>query len=100
MKDVWHAENGGEYMIPGTALRVDGFHARTNTVFEFYGDAYHGNLKRYAPDSRPSPFDKSKTARQLYQATLRREKKLILLGYSVVSIWERDFKAHLRSLIH
>ncbi len=88
--NIQHAENGGEYVIPGTRFRVDGYHARTKTIFEFYGDCFHGNPKLYKRNDTPHPFS-DKTALQLYTATMRREKKLKKLGYRIISIWESDF---------
>lgn len=88
---IQHAGNGGEYRVPGTNYSVDGFCASTNTVYEFEGDAFHGNPNRYKPDERCHPFDKSVTASQLYQATVRKHRVLEKQGYTVVSIWESEF---------
>lgn len=96
LKGVQHARNGGEFQIPGTRKKVDGYHARTNTVFEFYGDCFHGNLKKYKPRSKPHPYS-DKTAKQLYEETLAREKWLKSLGYTVVSIWESDYRRQIRT---
>ncbi len=90
MKDVQHAEAGGEFVIPGTRIRVDGYHARTRTVFEFYGDCWHGNPKRYKPMDRPNPYS-TLTAKQLYTRTIKREAELRALGYRVISIWESEY---------
>lgn len=89
---IEHALNGGEHQIVGAPSRLyaDGYNRRTNTVFEFYGDIYHGNLSKYNPRDRPHPFS-NLTAKQLYQKTLEREKLLVSLGYNVVSIWESEF---------
>jgi len=90
LKGMLHAENGGEYCIPGTHLKVDGFHPRTNTVFEFHGDAYHGNPLIFNPHSRPHPFN-NKTAKRLYKETCERTEYLRSLGYRVIEMWENDF---------
>lgn len=94
LKDVWHAENGGEFCVPGTKYRVDGYHARTNTIFEFYGDCFHGNPKLYLKTAYPNPF-RNKTAAELYAATMRRERILRKLGYEIVSVWEHDYRKSL-----
>ena len=88
---ILHAENGGEFRIPGTRIAVDGFHVQTNTVFEFHGDAYHGNPKKYRPNECPSHFS-NKTAAELYKATVLREKRIRDLGYTLVVMWEQDYK--------
>lgn len=88
---IQHALNDGEFWIPGTRLRVDGYNRRSNTVFEFYGDHFHGNIKVLNENSKPNPFS-TKTAKQLFDKTMKREEKLRALGYKVVSIWESDWK--------
>lgn len=89
-KSVWHALNGGEFLIPGTRYSADGYHQRSNTIFEFYGDAFHGNLSRFKPTDRPNPYS-DLTTRQLYDRTMRREQELKALGYNLVTIWETEF---------
>lgn len=89
---IRHAENWGEFKIPGTRYSVDGYHKPTNTVFEFYGDVYHGNPKVFGPRQKCHPFNKAITAGRLYRDTLAREAELKALGYKVVSIWELDYE--------
>lgn len=91
MKGVMHALNGGEYRIQNTRLRVDGFHARSNTVFEFHGSMWHGDPEIYSNRAYKHPHSR-KTARQLYEETCDREAFLVSLGYRVIVIWERDYK--------
>jgi hypothetical protein len=95
MKNVKHAKNGGEYVIPSTNFRVDGFHKPTNTIFEFHGDRFHGNLEVYKPRSRPNPFS-NKTAQRLYRETKAREAFLLALGYRLIVVWESDYKKSMR----
>jgi Zn finger protein HypA/HybF involved in hydrogenase expression len=92
LKSVQHAQNGGEFRIPGTRYLVDGYHKPSNTVFEFYGDCFHGNPKTYRPTDKCNPFSDF-TAKQLFNETLRREKELKCLGYKVVSIWENEYRS-------
>jgi hypothetical protein len=91
MKNIQHAEKGGEYRIPGTRFTVDGYHKASNTVFEFHGDEWHGNPSLFKPRDRCNPFS-NKTAKQLYKETIEREKYLKKLGYKVVSIWENEYR--------
>ncbi len=94
---IQHARNGGEVRIEGTRYRADGFHAESRTVFEFYGDIFHGNPQKFKPRSKPNPYT-SKTAGALYRETMKREEVLKGLGYSVVSMWQSDFYALRRKL--
>jgi len=92
---IRHARNGGEFQIPGTRYRADGYHATSKTIFEFYGDVYHGNPKKYKPRSRPHPHN-DRTAASLYKETMKREEMLRSLGYNVVTMWQSDFKQLVR----
>jgi G:T-mismatch repair DNA endonuclease (very short patch repair protein) len=91
---IQHAENGGEYMIG--KLRVDGFCQETNTIYEYYGDYWHGNpkivQKTKINGTKNIPYD------ELYQKTMKREEKLKKLGYNLVIIWEYDWKHKLKIL--
>ncbi len=74
----------------GTFVKVDGYNPKTNTVYEFYGDYWHGNPKYYYKnDINPSIRI---TYGKLYQKTLDRKQKLIDNGYEIVEIWETEWK--------
>jgi hypothetical protein len=88
---IQSAYNGGELYIPELKIRVDGYNKRTNTIFEFYGDVFHGNPDVYYPRDKPHPFS-DKTAYQLHKETKLREKKIKKAGYNLVTIWENTFK--------
>jgi hypothetical protein len=42
---IQHAENGGEYHIPGTRWKADGYCEELHTIYEYHGDYWHGNPK-------------------------------------------------------
>jgi len=69
---------------------VDGFDNESNTIYEFYGDYWHGNPSKY----NSSDVNKSvkKTFGELYKETIEREYLFKESGYNIVSIWESDFK--------
>lgn len=85
---IQHAGKGYEYKIPGTRFYVDGFCYDNNTVYEFHGNAFHGNPRMYMPTDTCHPYDVKLTAGLLYEKTLKREHKLISLGYKLVIMWE------------
>lgn len=87
---IQHAMNGGEYCIPNTRYRVDGYCSENNTVYEFHGDCFHGNPDVFAPEEYCHPFN-NKTAGELYSATKHRENEIISLGYNLVVVWESDY---------
>jgi len=88
--NIQHAENGGESLLLGR-YRVDGYDPITETVYEFHGDKFHGNLDLFDPEYRCHPFDKSLTAEELWEQTFNRMRELAK-HYTVVYIWENDYK--------
>ena len=90
-RKIRHHRNGGEYRIPHTNLRVDGWDEETGTIYEFHGDYWHGNPDVY-PEDMPHPDVKGKTMGDLYRATMEKEQLLRDMEYRVVSIWENDWR--------
>jgi len=89
---IQHAKNNGEYKIPNTNIRVDGYCKETNTVYEFHGDVFHGNPELFESNSFCHPFNKEKTAGQLFKETKTRETRIKKLGYNLVVMWEGQYK--------
>ena len=91
-----HANNIGEFKIPKTNYKADGYCENTNTIYEFYGDYFHGN---------PRIFDKNdkvfygKTFGELYETTINRENIIKNLGYNLVTIWENEWDRFKKSII-
>lgn len=85
---IQHKKNEGEFRIPGTNYRVDGF-VSPKTVYEFYGDWWHGHPYRY------DPYDfnalTGKRYIDLYEDTLKREDDLRDKGYTVINVWESNW---------
>jgi hypothetical protein len=86
---IQHAENYGEFSIPETKFKADGFCKETNTIYEFHGDFWHGNPKIYSGE-KINPISK-KTFGELYQSTMIREKQIKELGFNLVVMWESDW---------
>ncbi len=91
---IYHAQNKGEFAVDyqqGGGKRfyyVDGFCEATNTIYEFYGDYYHGNPNKY----KATDFNKDakKTFGQLYADTQRRE-AVLRSRFTVITIWEDEY---------
>ncbi len=96
---IQHALNGGEYQIPGTKYKVDGYCQETNTIYEFHGDIWHGNPKLFNTDECCHPWS-DLTAGELYQKTIEREEDIKKLGYNLVTIWESDFNENKSRIKH
>jgi hypothetical protein len=85
---IQHAENGGEYKIPNTKFRGDGYCKETNTIYEFHGSVFHGEPRIY--NENDYNFLGKKYG-DLYQKTLEREQQIRYLGYDLVVMWEYDW---------
>jgi len=86
---IQHAESEqGEYFIEGIG-KVDGFCMKTNTVFEYHGDFWHGNPNIYKQDVY-HPVIKDKTFGDIYAKTLQRDKQIKQKGYNLIVKWETD----------
>jgi G:T-mismatch repair DNA endonuclease (very short patch repair protein) len=76
-------------MSSGKQYEVDAYDPTIGTVYEFYGDFWHGNPIKFKPDEVHALT--KKTYGELYLKTLSKEKELKENGYTVLSIWESDF---------
>jgi len=69
--------------------RVDGYDPKTNTVYEFLGDFWHGNPNKFNP-SDINPVNK-KTYGELLNNTFCIFNKMKSFGYNIKYIWEADW---------
>ncbi len=86
---IQHAQNGGEFKIPNTNYKVDGYCVDTNTIYEFHGDFWHGNPEVYSSGCINNA--NKKTMGELYQKTIEREEEIKSLGYNLVVMWENEW---------
>jgi len=69
--------------------RVDGYDPKTNTVYEFYGNYWHGNPILY--NHNDFNHKSKKTFGELYLKTINREMCIKNAGYNIIHIWELDY---------
>ena len=81
--------------IDNKRINPDAFDPTTNTVYEFYGDYWHGNPAIYNSDD--INIINKKSFGELYKITLAREVLIKQANYNLITIWERDWKLLLRS---
>lgn len=82
-----------ELGVPQRQVRLhgmvfDGYDPSTNTVYEFYGDFWHGNPRTMCGTNRVN----KECFTVLYEKTKQREKRILDHGYSIVTIWESDYR--------
>jgi hypothetical protein len=97
LTEIQHAENCGEFVIPGTRYKVDGYIKSSNIIFEFHGDFWHGNPKIY-DETKINPRI-SKTYGELYKQTNEKSKLIIEKGYKLIEIWENEWNKFIKSII-
>lgn len=78
-----------EFRIPNTRYYADAFDPSTNTIYEFYGDYWHGNPKKY--DSNVVNIITKCTMGELYERTIIRKNTCVELGYRFIEIWESQW---------
>jgi hypothetical protein len=92
---IQHARNGGEKVFhigKNRWYKTDGFDEKNKIIYEYLGDAYHGNDEIYNDNDKSWPFSE-KTAKVLRKRTMRRLNDLIgRTRYTIVYVWENDFK--------
>ena len=91
-QDIQHARNAGEYRIPGTNFHADGYCHDTQTMYEFQGCFTHG-----CPTCHPNRHEKharhnDRIMQDIYETTQHKVQQLREHGYSVIQIWECEWK--------
>lgn len=73
-------------------MKVDAYDQKTKTVYEFFGDFWHGNPVRF-----PTPVLNPKCkimSDELYRLTIERITDIKNSGYNLIYIWENDYLNH------
>ena len=96
---IQHGDNIGEYYIPTTKYKADGYCKENNTVYEFLGDFWHGNPQIERFDLQKKNPKNNKTFKQLFEDTQNKKQAIINLGYKYIEIWEDDWKKFIKTVI-
>ena len=72
----------------GQHIVADGFDATSNTIYEFWGDYWHGHDK-YEPDQINTVT--GTTFGALREKTERKRRAILSAGFKLVEIWEHDW---------
>ena len=82
-----HRDNGGEFQIPGTKFKADGYCPETNTVYEFNGCYWHGcqgcYQNRYERHLRLADC----SFQEVYQQTKKRSDTIRSSGFKLIEMW-------------
>jgi formylmethanofuran dehydrogenase subunit E len=92
--DIQHAENGSEYKLEGTNLKLDGFSPSWSIAFEYHGAMWHGCIECFPDQNAINPVSK-KTYRELFEATKAKKKIIEAAGFRYVAVWDCGHKPNL-----
>lgn len=70
-------------------IKVDAYDASTNTIYEFWGDYWHGNPNTYDPTKMNT--NNKQLFGILYSHTCERIRLIESNGYKLIQIWESDW---------
>lgn len=79
-------------LTPAQSYNVDGYHAPSNTVYEYYGCFYHG-CRKCTPTQRQKKRNchPDRTIDEVYLATCLKTAILRDAGYTVIEKWGCEF---------
>lgn len=80
----------GEYRIPETRWRADGYDYKTNTIYEFHGSYWHADPAMFDPYDIHPTFGYECWI--VLHRTLAREAAIRQMGYNLVVMWESDYR--------
>lgn len=76
-------------IIKNKKIKVDAFDPISNTVYEFWGDYWHGNPNKY--NSNDINQRNKKSFGELFEETQNKRQLLIDAGYKLIEIWELQY---------
>lgn len=87
---IRQSERQKKVSLGGKLRSVDAYNPETNTIYEFYGDYWHGNpavFNQLALNaSNKKPFG------ELYKRTVTKEDLIKQAGYNLITMWEFDWE--------
>lgn len=92
---VWHAS--GELALRQRAVCPDLFYR--GKIIEFNGDLFHANPAMFDENSNPHPYNKTITAKEIWEHDKVRMEYFEDKGYKVLEIWESDYNQQQQKVI-
>ena len=89
---IRHTANKGEYKIPNSRCKADGYDELTNTIYEFHGCFWHGCPKCFPNRTESHKRLEDRCFENVYRCTQKKMQYLRDKKYNVVEIWECQWK--------
>lgn len=96
--NIYFGELNHEFSCGLSHIQFDFVDLKNKKVIEFNGDSWHGNPDIYKESSIPISFI-NKTAKQLWKEDFQKLEKAKSQGYSVLVVWEKDYKENPNKVI-
>ena len=78
------------FKIGDNQIKADGYDKETNTIYEFWGDYWHGNPLIFKEnDINPST---GTSFGYLYQKTINKRRLILENGFKLIEIWENNWR--------
>lgn len=77
-------------LLPQKIISVDFYYK--GKIIEYKGNTIHANPMMFESTSKPHPWQKNLTAKEIWKKDSDREKILIDRGYKLISVWEKEYK--------
>ena len=87
---IAHTLNGGEYKVLDTAYFVDGYDFRSRTIYSYHGCAFHRCIPCFPDRYRRTGV--GGIPHEVYERTMKRQKRLETLGYQMITAWGHEMK--------
>jgi hypothetical protein len=97
--DIRHEINNsaGEFKIPNSNYKADGYSKMNNCIYEYHGDFWHGNPRIF--NSSDMNVCVNKTYGELYDMTLKKKYFCEKEGFKYKYIWESEWIRGKKALI-
>jgi len=96
--DILHILNNsnGEFRIPNSNYKADGYSQYKNEIYEYHGDFWHGNPSIYNQNDI-NPRTKT-TFGELFDNTIKKQIFIEESGYKYYSIYESDWRKGINAI--
>ena len=81
-----------QFHISGVPYWYDFYFQEHNLIFEFHGDYWHANPKKYASGTSIRFFGEDKLVDDIWERDMLKREAAENEGYKFVSLWESDYK--------
>jgi hypothetical protein len=87
---VWNLPTDWQIKMNQKCISPDLFYK--GKIIEFHGNLFHANPNMFCESDTPNPFRKKLTSAEIWKKDSLRKNYYLAKGYTIMEIWEEDFK--------